>query len=154
LIKSPDISPEAILIYQSKLESYRNNKTNISNAMKIEYIRQINTISKSMNDALKEANIDPAKLRSNFYYQPNKTKQLLADSMKKNVAFSSMTCDQLKEVKDPEPEKLSPIKLYFTPNLAGIVLYHVMAIPLSNQYLKDCEQDKLITDLQAELANR
>lgn len=154
LIKSPDISPEAISIYQSKLESYRNNKTNITNAMKVEYIRQINTISKSIDDALKEANIDPAKLRSNFYYQPNKTNQLLADSMKKNIAFSSMTCDQLKEVKDPEPEKISPLSLYFTPNAVGIILDHIMSVSLSSQYLKDCDQEKLITDLESELTNR
>jgi hypothetical protein len=153
LIKSPSVSPEAASIYRSKLESYRNNKEGIANAMKVGYISQANTISKSINDAVIKAGIDPVKLRNNFYYQPNNTKLLLADSMRKNIAYSKMTCDQLKEIKDPEREKISALSLYFTPNPIGRILVNVMSIPLSSQYLKDCEQDKMITDLESSLAN-
>ena len=121
--------------------------------MKVEYISQTNTISKSINDAVIKAGIDPVKLRNSFYYQPNNTKLLLAESMRKNIAYSNLTCDQLKEIKDPEREKISALSLYFTPNPIGRILVNVMSVPLASQYIKDCEQEKMITDLESGLAN-
>lgn len=152
LIKSPSLSPDQIYVYQSKLESYKDNKEKIASAFKFEYIRQTNTIGNSLGNALKEAKMSSANLRASFYYQPNKTRQLLAESMRKNILFSSETCDQLKEVNTPEPEKLSAAKLYFTPNAIGVILSRVISVTMTSPYLKDCEQDKLITDLQSELA--
>ena len=151
LIKSPGVSPEAVSIYRSKLESYRNNKESIANAMKVEYISQTNTISKSINDAVIKAGIDPAKLRNNFYYQPNNTKLLLAESMRKNIAYSKLTCDQLKEIKEPERKKISPLSLYIKPNAVGLILDQIMSVSLISPYLKDCDQEKLITDLESNL---
>ena len=114
---------------------------------------QTNTIINSMNDALKKANIDPARLRTSFYYQPNNTKQLLADSMRKNIALSNMTCDQLKNVEDPKREQLSVLKLYFTPNIIGVILSQTLSVTMTSPYIHDCEQDKLITDLESKLVN-
>jgi hypothetical protein len=150
ILPNVDISSENAAIYNSNLSSYLNNKEPLADAFKVEYMRQTNTISNSMENALQEANLDPAKFKGNFYYQPNRIKELLANDARKYISDLDKSCSDAKSAGETEPPKLSAWKLQFTPNAAGIILNAVLYVPSigDNMHSKYCDQEEPISNLQ------
>lgn len=158
LLPNADLSSEKIAIYKNKLSSYLNNKEPLADAFKIEYARQKNTISSSMDSALREANLNPANFKGNFYYQPNRIKELLANDARKYISDLDMSCQEAKSAAEDKTErpKISIWKLYFTPNAVGVILNYVLYTPFmgSNFHVRFCDQEELISSLQNILASK
>ena len=168
ILKKASLSPSEANVLAERLEKYKENEEGMKRVFKVEYIFTVHATDLIVEGNLDEAGevgsmfrdeetgFDASKLtRFNFYFQPNNTKQLFADSARLRIRNVEKPCWLLKEERGtPSPIPEFPLAVYFTENSIGKLLYHVTHAGLNTAIIKKCEEDMLVSAAQALAAIR
>lgn len=153
VISLTQVDSKNLLDYKEKLNQYRAKDNDAQ--FKFEYLG----IKKTMIDIangygdFEEAGVLPI---NNFYFKPNLTISYSYDFFNKIVAENNMSCGDNQEIVPIERVKMDSsidfVKLYFTENAIGKMLYSLAAISLNNVITKKCEINTKLELLQNEIS--
>ncbi len=162
VLPEANLSPENLSYYIRQLEGFKENEEGLIRVFKMEYISFSNTKTKYVDPIIKgkaskerseksgeEILPQPAKIlgRLNYFYKPNQTQRIFADWYRTNV--NNAQKNYYKEMKFSEIRPLVPyskIKILFTENLIGKILYDSTAGSLSGVHLRKCLDRKCLED--------
>ena len=146
LIANSHLSSSELLSYEKELDKYRDSRSAQQKAIKFEYIRNINTAEKEINENL----LDTTGARSLYFYQPNKTKLLYMENYRVNVDNASKeNYTQL-----VAPQEIQPIEWtdIFTDNCIGKMMFNTSAIYFTGMTAKAFGETYRIEEVQTLLA--
>jgi hypothetical protein len=157
--ESKMLSPEIVRPYITRLETFTQNEEELRQAFKMEY--HMNALSTDMVASGKlwfgaEEGVPPAPGADHpFHFKPNKTKLLFAQLSRDYIADVGKPCAQIetKEVERKIP-KPSAVKLLFTENGIGQLMYDAAAVGLKELIISKCGEDFHVAATQAMLALR
>lgn len=160
-IPSAVMTPESLSRAIADLERGYENEAGLERALKGEYTMSSSIVEQVADGTLNFSDIAPAeeknvaeklsKRRNNFYFRPNKTKQLFADQVRTLIANVRKPCGALVLPK-ADPSARSPLKLYFSENAIGKILATVSLGSYDRIFINKCEDDLLVGVTQAMLA--
>ncbi len=159
------LSSDDLKQYGQDLNKYYKNEDGLISSMKMEYHisqryidRVKNNSSEIMSDFMVEGMIEEFgpdfvnKIKSNYYFQPNKTKSLIAENTRANISNVSISCNNIKTVEITKQTSEDPEKLYVGENAVGKILHDISAIDLTSRIIKKCQEDVLIGATQVLIA--
>jgi hypothetical protein len=162
LLISSKLQSNMLTSYAASIGKYQQkNKSSFETALKMEYqfySAALNRVSTGEGSNVENSvpNIDGFDLnflksnraRSNYYFQPNKTKAIFADYVRSAIKDSKKPCGlvQAKEVATLVPTQ--KILLLFTENAVGKILHDIMVIGLDKVINKRCDDDLLVSATQ------
>jgi len=174
IIPGLTLSPEAIKNYIIQLDQFKENEQGLVTSWKTEYMffsKVKAVIDKtfsgqlSTEDLKKElewlvdsdielfSKVTPNN-RLNYFYKPNQTQQIFVEYYRNNIADANKDCYQIKpiEIELQIPLYGHPLKMLFTENVIGKILYDITAVSLGNVFYPKCSRDFSITGTQLLLA--
>ncbi len=162
LLSSSKLQSNTLSSYATSISrSQQKNKSSFETALKMEYqfySAAIDRVSTGGGSNVENSipNIDGFDLnflksnraRSNYYFQPNKTKAVFADYIRAAIKDSKEPCGlvQAKEVAKLVPTQ--KVLLLFSENAVGKILHDIMAVGLGKVINKRCDDDLLVSATQ------
>lgn len=160
-ISSAAMTPESLSRVIANLEQGYENEAGLEKAVRGEYTMLASIVEQVANGTLNFSDIAPteekvaaeklSKRQNNFYFRPNKTKQLFADHARTLIANVRKPCGALVLPK-ADPSARSPLKLYFSDNAIGKLFTTVSFGSYDRMFTKKCEDDLLVGVTQLMLA--
>lgn len=158
IIQSTNLSPEVLILYSKKINSFKNHTEGLKNAFKAEYTNITyttdNFLSLSPEDmesmGITQTQLDSIKQGGYYYFRPNMTKALYADLARawiKDTDCSSNTSEvelliNRYGLKLENPIPIVPvIKLFFTENAIGKILFQIVGTSFSSVTVKACNEN-------------
>jgi hypothetical protein len=166
MISSTSLPFEKLKEYIIELNEFKLNERGLKNVLKMEYIFNANTkakidaaiAGKTSKEELRELGLEETSFlerrirRFSFYYKPNKTLRMFADSFRNLISNVNRNC---KEIKLSEIRPLAPsskIKMLFTENIIGKILHDLGATSYSGLFSRKCKEDFSVIGTQILLA--
>jgi hypothetical protein len=158
IISSSELSGLEISNYAKKLDAFYDNGYGLESALKIEYYaisRQIDIIASGDKEAIKEyaeamgaGKRTIQKIKSDYFFQPNKTKSYFAGTSRADIATIEQLCGEAEGaevvgffIKDPN---FGP----YTENFIGKATYDIASISLAEMNQMRCEQNLFLRATQ------
>ena len=148
LIVNSHLSSAELLGYVNELNQYKESKLSLRKAMKSEYIMAVNSKEKMIDPVFRgekpsEENeilqdVPSVLTKSNFYYQPNRTKLLFMESYGELVANAEK--NNYSEVNHAEKMPITPL-IIFTNNAAGKIISNIISISFDSLFAKRFEEN-------------
>ncbi len=162
MIEKTALPSDKLISYIKEIDYFKNDKNGLATAFKSEYANVEESVDMILigiqefeRPKLSGKNILWNLLDrkgNNFYFRPNKTKQLFADWARTQIAALDKSCSFLKNGKDEELSSPSIIKLYFTENAVGKLLFNKVAASLDTVVYKRCYEELQVSANQLLLA--
>jgi len=158
-IKDSGIDVMKILIDKTKLDSKRLAEiqrvikgyepvVNVD-TKKVEYATSRLAINTMLDEIRQDASLFDVPV-NNYYFKPNKTLKMKADSVRRVIEFYKSSCSVSPQVS--EEITFSPWKMYFTDNAIGKLIFSMTDLSLDNAKLKRCSGDMRLDMLDLLLA--
>jgi len=167
MIKDADLTPETTKNYIKELDNLKASETGIINTFKMEYSSLTN--QKSQIDASFAGKLSEKELKDlfefeelpyqsklvtklNYLYKPNQTQRIFAEYFRGIIGNVNKSCI---ETEFSETELLAPrsnIRMLFTENIFGKMIYDLMAISYGGFLNKRCQESYSLVGTQILLA--
>lgn len=141
----------------SELANYFNNENDLEKIMKLEYIATSHmvdqTLLNGMSAAVDQLGISgnpqelkklSAKTKNLYFFQPNKTKEIVANRTRTLLANIDKPCGEIKLPNDDDRVSRFPFEHYFAANGIGRLLTTVSFTPYRSALEKKCQDDLLV----------
>ena len=139
--------------YQDELKKY--NMSNNTAQFKIEYLTTKNVMSVIASGKINFSEEKQLPI-NHFYFKPNLTVSYSYDFYRDIISEFQKPCSDIKTIQPKEMPKydsiLGKIKLYFTENAIGKMLYSVAAVSLNNIKTKKCDNQAKLESLRNEIS--
>jgi hypothetical protein len=143
--------PQNLLMhYLEILAQYRDNHSGLKVAWKFEYLMQKWT-AQNLRDLYRKKLMDdwsdmtPLIYEGNYYYKPNKTAHIFADSARRNIANVDRLCsDRIPYHQEPitlSNSLLDSARILFIENAVGKILDEIINVSLDSLFVKKCSLD-------------
>jgi hypothetical protein len=160
IISSSKLTNAELKQYSQGLDKFYKNENGLITSFKVEYhfqSRAIDSIVSGDTEVLKsvvgeEESRNPEiakKIKTYYYFQPNKTKLLFAEYARVNIKNANKPCGEIKATEVKPLALTNPAKLYTEENAIGKIIYDVIAINLTGVITKKCQEDLLVGATQA-----
>ncbi len=160
IIASSNLNSDELKRYAQDLDKFYKNESGFIATVKGEYYMQSSIIDALVNgntDILQtykeEQSLDISqKLKNNYYFRPNKTKDLFANYARERIGNADKFCNNIKNVDIQMQAPSSYVEIYLSENIIGKILYDITAVSLSSVNTKKCNEDSLVSAAQAMIA--
>ena len=146
LTENTSLDPDELVYYINEIDKIDNLKNNedLVNLVKMESIRFINAVDLVVSMQLNNFfNFLPSdKTYDNFYFRPNKTKQLIANRARNEIKLVKQHCAFIKEANKEWQEIPLSFKLYFTENALGKIIDNTLMHLVSETMFRGIHENK------------
>ncbi|MHB8652150.1 MAG: hypothetical protein ACYC8S_03375 [Minisyncoccota bacterium] len=159
VVATSSLSGAELKTYTKNIEGLYDNKKGLTLALKAEYMMQIRALhsiiqglaqgeqlpptSETVKKML-ENNLDKRAAYNSYYFQPNKTSLLLAETARGWISDIEKSCQGISINKEPNPTPLSLSEAYFKENAVGEILASIISASLGGVISKPCQENTLI----------
>lgn len=163
VVSSIKLSSGELKLYAQSLNRYYENEDGLVTSFKGEYYFNswvIDSLASGSMEALKSVigeqksqNLNIVKrVKDNYYFQPNKTKLLLAEYARASIKSVNEFCGKIRATEVKPLAITHPVTLYVEENAIGKILHDVLAVSLAGASKTKCREDLLVGATQAIIA--
>lgn len=161
LIKDSHLSSAELLSYASELNKYKESKLALQKTLKGEYIMVINSKEQMFDPAFRGqkptggddlglgTDVPAILTKSNFYYQPNRTKLLFMETYRGFVDNAGK--NNYTEINHVEKKPVTWL-IVFTDNAIGKILSNIISVSFDSLFAKRFEENLSVKETQLLLA--
>lgn len=153
-ITSGKISSSTSKKVKSDMAKYLTDRKGLKLAYKNEYVifsSEINNLSSGLVTNVKKDPKYSGLSSRNFYFEPNKTNNILADWMVIEIANADKNCGNFTQPKNTDISKYSKWRLLWLENAIGEILFSMVTEAFRNVQDKRCQNEKLSQEIYTKL---
>ncbi|MEA2092894.1 MAG: hypothetical protein U9P61_02925 [Patescibacteria group bacterium] len=164
IISSSELSSLEISNYAKKLDAFYDDGYGLESALKIEYygiLRQIGIIAGGDKEAIKDYAESMGagrrmiqKIKSDYFFQPNKTKSYFAGTSRADIATIEQLCGEAEGAEIVEFFIVDPNFGPYTENFIGKTTYQLSSVSLAEMNQARCEQNLFLSVTRAMMGIR
>lgn len=160
IITSSNLNNSELKKYALDMDQFYKNEDGLIAIIKCEYHIRSLTIDALANGDTEmfpsfteeESHGISKKLNNNYYFRPNKTKDLFASYARKNIENTNKFYNNIENIDIQTQAPSSFIEIYLSENIIGKTLYDITATGLSSMNTKKCNEDSLVSATQTMIA--
>ncbi len=160
LLSSSSLSSDELKSYTKELNQFYKNDSGLVSVFKNRYkiisadiertfeldgplYKSVINIISDEKDGATSDNVKKT-IKNPFYFQPNKTKLLFANSMRSQIKMVYGPCNKISSIKIPEFTPDLYAKFSKSENAVGNIIYSVVSFDITNIITKKCEDSLLV----------
>jgi hypothetical protein len=151
IISSSDLNGSEVSNYAEQLDSFYDDGSGLVSSLKMEYhwvSKEIDSLGSGdeevIKDFVEEMDGDKRmtqKIKSDYFFQPNKTKSYIADNFRADINIIYQLCGEAEDVEFVMFYEKEPNFNPYTENFIGKVIYDLYSVSLSVTNESRCKQN-------------